>query len=89
MHDARPANIRENVTLSADGNSYSGSFSIDQYDTQLNLKAHIIGNINAPASPSTPSPRICSRLAWPLILNCQMSPGTARPVRAALGGFGR
>jgi len=41
------ANIRENVTLSADGNSYSGSFSIDQYDTQLNVLAHIIGNISA------------------------------------------
>jgi len=50
-----PANIRENVTLSADGNSYSGSFSIDQYDTQLNLKAHIIGTSTPPASPSTPS----------------------------------
>jgi hypothetical protein len=42
-----PANIRENVTLSADGNSYSGSFSIDQYDTHLNLLAHIVGNITA------------------------------------------
>jgi len=42
-----PANIRENVTLSSDGNSYTGSFSIDQYDTQLNLLAHIVGNINA------------------------------------------
>ena len=41
------ANIHENVALSADGNSYSGSFSIDQYDTQLNLLAHIVGNITA------------------------------------------
>ncbi|SRR5260221_1737049 len=41
------ANIRENVTLSADGNSYLGSFSIDQYDTQLNTLAHIVGNISA------------------------------------------
>ena len=41
------ANIREDVTLSADGTSYSGSFSIDQYDTNLNLKAHIVGNIKA------------------------------------------
>jgi hypothetical protein len=40
-----PANIRESVTLSADGNSYSGSFSIDQYDTHLNLLAHIVGTI--------------------------------------------
>ncbi len=42
-----PANIRENVTLSADGNSYSGSFSIDQYDTHLGLLAHIVGTIAA------------------------------------------
>lgn len=42
-----PANIRENVTLSADGNSYSGTFSIDQYDTHLNLLAHIVGTISA------------------------------------------
>jgi len=41
------ANIHENVALSTDGNSYSGSFSIDQYDTQLNTLAHIIGNISA------------------------------------------
>ena len=42
-----PANIRESVTLSADGRSYSGTFSIDQYDTHLNLLAHIVGNIAA------------------------------------------
>jgi hypothetical protein len=42
-----PANIRETVSLSADGNSYSGSFSIDQYDVHLTLLAHIIGNIKA------------------------------------------
>src|SRR5215468_8347665 len=42
-----PANIRETVSLSADGNSYSGTFSIDQYDTHLTLLAHIIGNIKA------------------------------------------
>ena len=41
------ANIRENVALSNDGNSYSGSFSIDQYDTQLNVLAHIVGNVKA------------------------------------------
>jgi len=42
-----PANIRESLTLSADGRSYSGTFSIDQYDTHLNLLAHIVGNIAA------------------------------------------
>ena len=42
-----PANIRETVSLSADGNTYSGTFSIDQYDTHLNLLAHIVGTISA------------------------------------------
>jgi hypothetical protein len=42
-----PANIRETVSLSTDGDSYSGTFSIDQYDTHLNLLAHIVGTISA------------------------------------------
>lgn len=42
-----PANIHENVTLSADGNGYTGTFSIDQYDTQLNPLAHIVGDVKA------------------------------------------
>jgi len=42
-----PANIRESVALSADGRSYSGTFSVDQYDNHLNLLAHIVGNITA------------------------------------------
>jgi hypothetical protein len=42
-----PANIRENVTLSASGNSYSGTFSIDQYDTAGNLLIHIQGTVSA------------------------------------------
>jgi hypothetical protein len=42
-----PANIRESVGLAVDGNSYSGTFSIDQYDTHLNLLAHIVGTISA------------------------------------------
>jgi len=50
------ANIRENVTLSADGNSYSGNFSIDQYDTQLNVLAHIVGNIAAKRITVTTKP---------------------------------
>src|SRR6516162_7325205 len=36
-----PANIRETVTLARDGDSYSGTFSIDQYDTNSHLLAHI------------------------------------------------
>jgi len=42
-----PANIREKVAISSDGNSYAGTFSIDQYDTSGNLLAHVIGNVGA------------------------------------------
>lgn len=42
-----PANIRENVTLGAQGTTYAGTFSIDQYDTSGNLLAHIVGDIKA------------------------------------------
>src|SRR5258707_1710998 len=41
-----PANIRENVTLNAQGNSFSGTFTIDQFDTNGNTLAHIVGKIN-------------------------------------------
>jgi hypothetical protein len=40
-----PANIREDITLSHDHNSFSGSFTIDQYDTQGTRLAHITGHI--------------------------------------------
>jgi hypothetical protein len=42
-----PANIRENVTLNAQGSSFSGTFTIDQFDTNGNTLAHIVGKINA------------------------------------------
>jgi hypothetical protein len=42
-----PANIRENVTLNALGNSFSGTFTIDQFDTDGNTLAHIVGKITA------------------------------------------
>ena len=42
-----PANIRENVTLNAQGNSFSGTFTIDQFDKNGNTLAHIVGKINA------------------------------------------
>jgi hypothetical protein len=42
-----PANIRELVALDSTGNSYSGKFTIDQYDTNGNLLAHVAGNLNA------------------------------------------
>jgi hypothetical protein len=40
-----PGNIREHVLLSDDGKSFSGSFTIDQYDTSGNLLVHIQGDI--------------------------------------------
>ena len=42
-----PANIRETVTLARDADSYSGTFSIDQYDTNRHLLAHIVGTVTA------------------------------------------
>jgi len=42
-----PANIRENVTLGPQGHTYTGTFSIDQYDTSGNLLAHIVGEVKA------------------------------------------
>ena len=40
-----PANIREEITLSHDHNSFSGTFTIDQYDQQGTRLAHITGQI--------------------------------------------
>jgi len=40
-----PANIREHVALAPDGKSFSGSFTIDQYDLSGNLLMHIQGDI--------------------------------------------
>jgi hypothetical protein len=45
-HMVGPAEIREDVTLSKDGSSYSGTFTIDQYDTAGNLLVHIQGNVS-------------------------------------------
>jgi hypothetical protein len=42
-----PANIRETVRLSRDGNRYEGTFTIDQYDESGNLLAHITGQVSA------------------------------------------
>jgi hypothetical protein len=42
-----PAEIRENVALDKSGNSYSGTFTLDQYDTAGNLLVHIQGNVSA------------------------------------------
>jgi hypothetical protein len=42
-----PANIREAVTLSADGDSFIGTFSIDQYNESGADLAQILGTISA------------------------------------------
>ena len=42
-----PGNIKEQITLSHGGNSYSGSFTIDQFDTNGNLLQQITGNVSA------------------------------------------
>jgi hypothetical protein len=38
-----PANIREEVTLASDGNSFSGKFAVDQYDESGNNLGHVQG----------------------------------------------
>ena len=42
-----PANIREEVVLGRSGNSYAGTFTIDQFDTDGNVLAHIAGRVTA------------------------------------------
>jgi hypothetical protein len=40
------ANIREEVTLSLDGKSFTGTFILDQYDQAGNKLVHLIGVVN-------------------------------------------
>ena len=42
-----PGSIHENITLDHGGLTYSGTFTIDQFDTSGNLLAHLQGNVNA------------------------------------------
>jgi hypothetical protein len=42
-----PANLRLEVVVARDRKSYSGTFTIDQYDTNGNLLAHVAGNVTA------------------------------------------
>jgi hypothetical protein len=42
-----PANIREEITLSPDHNSYVGTFTLDQYDPSGNNLAHLVGQVKA------------------------------------------
>ena len=41
-----PANIRERVRVDPGNKSYSGTFTLDQYDTSGNLLVHIQGNVS-------------------------------------------
>jgi hypothetical protein len=41
-----PANIREEVVLDRDGDSYVGTFTIDQFDVSGNTLAHIAGQVS-------------------------------------------
>ena len=40
-----PTHIVEDVTVSEDGKRYSGTFTLDAYDTSFNLTTHIVGVI--------------------------------------------
>ncbi len=42
-----PAQIQEEITLDKKGNTYSGTFTISQYDPQGNLLAQVKGNVSA------------------------------------------
>lgn len=42
-----PANIQENVTVSPDGNSFTGTFTVDQYTEAGNRVAHVQGTVTA------------------------------------------
>jgi len=42
---AGPTHLVENITLSADGNQFTGKFTLDAYDTTGNVVAHIVGTI--------------------------------------------
>jgi hypothetical protein len=42
-----PANIRETITVDPGANTYKGSFTLDQFDTNGNVIAHFAGNVIA------------------------------------------
>jgi hypothetical protein len=42
-----PANIKEELSVDRSGNNYSGTFTIEQFDTNGNLLAHISGLVTA------------------------------------------
>jgi hypothetical protein len=50
------ANIREDVTLNHNGNTFSGTFTVDQYDQSGNLLVHLIGQLRGKRiTPDTPA----------------------------------
>jgi hypothetical protein len=42
-----PANLRSEVVVARDRKSYSGTFTVDQYDTNGNVLAHVAGTVSA------------------------------------------
>lgn len=42
-----PAQIREQIALDKKGNSYAGTFTIDQYNSAGNLLVEVKGNVTA------------------------------------------
>ncbi len=46
-HFVGPTNIREEVTVAHGGQTYSGTRTVDQFDTSGNLLAHITGDVTA------------------------------------------
>jgi hypothetical protein len=40
-----PANIKERITVDPSGNSYTGTFSVNQYDTNGNVLVHRTGRV--------------------------------------------
>jgi hypothetical protein len=42
-----PANVRETITLAPNGETFAGTFTIDQYDENLNHLVHMQGKITA------------------------------------------
>lgn len=42
-----PANIREQVSVDRASKTYSGTFTLDQFDTAGNVLAHLTGNVSA------------------------------------------
>ena len=50
-----PTRLAESVTLSEDGNHYSGMFKLDAYDTSNNLTVSFTGVLSAtPVTTGTP-----------------------------------